>query len=191
MASPLPHSLSPPRREAGDTTCQGQGQRSQKGGPPLIILEVAWGVFREQAVRGACSGQWGDGWGCCKRLGQHLCPAHCRSPFSATNSRAETGMRWEVESKCPSRLASLWEELASELASIHTLSPGWSCWGCCGRWPHPLFRLTEHLPVSWWLGEWSRSWQRGPSEPKAVWTGHKVSPKALKAGWVTVLVAAA
>lgn len=65
--------------------------------------------------------QWAVGrWlgGRCKRLGQHLCPAHCRSPFSATNSRAETGMGWEVESKCPSRLASLWEELASELASI-------------------------------------------------------------------------
>lgn len=58
------------------------GPRSHKGGPPLIVLEVAWGVFRD-----ACRGQWGDGWrgwgggSCCKGLEGYLCPAHCRSPF--------------------------------------------------------------------------------------------------------------
>lgn len=142
LASPLPHSLSPPRREAEEgTTRPGHGQRSQKGGPLLIVLEVAWGVFREQVVWGACSGQWGDGWGGCKRLGHYLCPAHCRSLFSATNSQAETGLGWEVESKCPSRLASLRQELASELASIPCPLAGaagaWSTQHCgCGRWSH-------------------------------------------------------
>lgn len=145
------------------------GPRSHKGGPPLIVLEVAWGVFRDP-----CRGQWGDGWRgwggvVLQRLGGVPLPCALQVSFflpPTAGQRQGWGGRWNLNVPADSRPGGRsvrqswpacpvpWLELrvpgahsAADVGVGHTdVGVGHT------EQPGPLSRLTEHLPVFWWLG---------------------------------------